>query len=338
MSRTIVRSMLASFALTALGVIWVVYSVGEPADLLVALELEPAHGLLAVGAILAAFAFAALRMSYVCRRMRFALRFRHALRIHLLSMFSAAVTPGGAGNTPAIALMLQHHGASGSAAWATGVAVFRADAVFHAWGLPFALVALFALGTIPGTRTWLLIGGATVVLTVLFAWILQFKLHWLRPVTGGLLRGPLLRFRRGGLRFVDGMLASNRLFAQAPLGWQVAVQGLTAGSWLAYFSVLYFLAEGLDVPLSWLESVAMQLVVVTTSVVVPTPGGSGFFELGISYFLIAEGGGESVPAVVLLWRILTFYSSFVFGPLLGGYVVAKRLQAPRARDAAPDTE
>ena len=333
MTRTIVRSMLVSLVLTAVGVVWVVYSVGEPSDLLVVLDLQPAFGILAVASALAAFSFAALRMVYVCRRMSFPLRFRHALRTHLLSMFSAAVTPGGAGNTPAIALMLQHHGASSSAAWATGVAVFRADAVFHAWGVPFALIGLFALGTIPPTRAWLLVGGVTLVATVLFAWILQFKLHWLRPVASRLLRGPLLRFRRAGIRFVDGTLGSDRLFAQAPLPWQVNVQVLTAASWLAYFSVLYFLALGLGVPLSWLEAIAMQLVVVTTSVVVPTPGGSGFFEVGVSWLLIAEGGGENVPAVVLLWRLVTFYSSFVFGPLLGGYVVAKRLQSAQAPHA-----
>ena len=334
MTRTIVRSMLVSLVLTALGVVWVVYSVGEPSDLLVVLDLRPLVGLLAIAAVMAAFSFAALRMVYICRRMSFRLRFRHALRTHLLSMFSAAVTPGGAGNTPAIALMLQHHGASTSAAWATGVAIFRADAVFHAWGVPFALAGLFALGTIPPTPTWILVGGATLAATALFAWILQFKLHWLRPIASGVLRGPLLRFRRAGLRFVDGMLGSDRLFAQAPLLWQINVQALTAASWMAYFSVLFFLALGLDVPLSWLEAIAMQLVIVTTSVVVPTPGGSGFFEVGISWLLIAEGGGENVPAVVLLWRLVTFYSSFVFGPLLGGYVLAKHLQAaeaPRAR-------
>jgi uncharacterized protein (TIRG00374 family) len=241
-------------------------------------------------------------------------------------MVSATVTPGGAGNTPAIALVLQHHGAESSAAWAVGVAIFRADAVFHAWGLPFALVALYVLGTIPSTGTWMIAGGAAILITAALAWLMQFKLHWLRPVTEAILRGPLLRFRRRGLRFMDDMLASDKVFAEAPARWQLAVQAYTAASWIALFSVLWFLARGLDVLVGPIEAIAMQLVVMTTSVLVPTPGGSGFFELGISYLLLAEGGGANVPAVVLLWRLITFYSTFVLGPLLGGYLVAQRLQ------------
>jgi hypothetical protein len=30
--------------------------------------------------------------------------------------------------------------------------------------------------------------------------------------------------------------------------------------------------------------------------------------------------------VVLLWRLVTFYSIFLLGPLLGGYLVTRRAQ------------
>lgn len=326
MKANIIRSLLVSLVLSAIGLAWIVFSVGEPSDLLVILELPPFYGTAAILATAAAFGLGGARLVFVCRRMDFSLRFRNAVRTHILGMFSATVTPGGAGNTPAIALVLQHHGASSSAAWAVGVAIFRADAIFHAWGLPFALVALYALGTIPSTGTWMIAGGAAIVLTSTLAWLMQFKLHWLRPIAETILRGPLLRFRRRGLRFIDDMLSSDKVFAEAPAWWQVSVQAYTAASWIALFSVLWLLARGLDVQVGPVEAIAMQLVVMTTSVLVPTPGGSGFFELGISYLLLAEGGGANVPAVVLLWRLITFYSTFVLGPLLGGYLVAQRLQ------------
>lgn len=326
MNANIIRSLLVSLVLSALGLAWIVWSVGEPSDLLVILELPAWYLTWAVIATATAFCVGGARLAYVCRRLDFSLRFLHGVRTHILGMFSATVTPGGSGNTPAIALMLQHHGADSSSAWAVGVAIFRADLIFHAWGLPFALVALYALGTIPSTGAWMIAGALAIAITAAIAWLMQFKLHWLRPITEWVMRGPLLRFRRGGLRFIDDMLASDKLFSEAPLSWQLIVQAYTAASWIALFSTLYFLAHGLDVPIGFIDALAMQLVVMTTSVLVPSPGGSGFFELGISYLLIAEGGKQNVPAVVLLWRLITFYSTFLLGPLLGGYVLAKRLQ------------
>lgn len=333
MKANVIRSLLISIVLSAIGLAWIVLSVGEPSDLLVMLELPPLHGLLAIVSTAGAFALGGARLVFVCRRLDFALRFRHAVRGHILGMFSATVTPGGAGNTPAIALVLQHHGADSSSAWAVGVAIFRADVIFHAWGLPLALATLFALGTIPSTGTWMIAGAAAIVVTTAIAWLMQFKLHWLRPITNAVMRGPLLRFRRRGLRFVEDMLASDKMFAEAPLAWQLSVQAYTAASWVALFTVLYILAQGLDVRVGLIDAIAMQLVVMTTSVLVPSPGGSGYFELGISYLLLGEGGGANVPAVVLLWRLITFYSTFVLGPLLGGYLVANKLQESDGRNA-----
>lgn len=329
MNAAVLRSMAISLVLTAAGVAWVVFMVGEPADLLIALELPALAWVFALAAAAAAFALGGVRLSYICRRMQVALAFRHGLRTHLLGMFSAAVTPGGAGHTPAIALMLQHHRVPPKAAWAAAVAVFRADTIFHAWGLPLALVALFGLGLLPRTGTWLAIGAVAIAFTVALAWIMQFKLHWLRPIVGTVLRGPLRRFRESGMRFVDGMLESDRTFAEAPLGWQIVVQALTALSWLAFFTVLWVLAVGLQAPISWLGAIGMQLLVVNVSVLVPTPGGSGFFEIGLSYLLIGEGGGANVPAIVLLWRLITFYSAFVIGPWLGGAVLGEHLKRRR---------
>ena len=322
----ILRSLLASLLLSGLGLAWILFEVGEPRDLLVALDLPPAFALFAVGAMVATFLFGGLRLQYVCHRLHLHLRLRHAVRTHILGMFSATVTPGGAGHTPGIALMLQHHGSTGGGAWAAGVAIFRADAIFHAWGLPLALATLYALGTVPRTPAWLAVGGSAIVITLALAYLLQFKVHWLRPIGSALLRGPLLRFRRPGMRFLEEMLRADRVFAGAPIGWQLGVQALTVGAWLSLFAVLYVLSRGLGIPLAFAGAAAIQAVVATTSILVPTPGASGFYELGISYLLLVKGGEASVPAVVLLWRLFTYYSVFLVGPMLGGYVLAKRVQ------------
>ena len=334
MTGTVVRSLLASLVLSAAGVAWILFQVGEPSDLLVALELPVVFALCALVAMASTFLFGGLRLRYVCGRLRLPLHLRHAVRTHILGMFSATVTPGGSGHTPAIALMLQHHGSSSSAAWAVGVAIFRADAVFHAWGLPLSLGALYALGTIPRSPAWLATGGVAIAVTLSLAWLMQFKVHWLRPIASGFLRGPLLRFRRRGLRFIDEMLTADRAFAGAPVSWQLGVQVLTACAWLSLFAVLFWLARGLAVPVTFVGAAAVQVVIATTSVLVPTPGASGFYELGVAYLLLAKGGDANVPAIVLLWRLVTYYSVFLIGPMLGGWVLAKRLQRKEPGDGS----
>lgn len=326
MKATVIRSLLASLLLSGLGLAWIVFAVGRPEDLLIVFKLPGTSAVAAIACMLATMAFGGLRLKFVCERSGLSLTFRHAARTHILGMFSATVTPGGSGQTPAIALMLQHHGASSSAGWAAGVAIFRADAIFHAWGLPAAVAILYGLGLIPSGTAWVWFGAVALVLTLAIAYLMQFKLHWLRPVTSSILRGPLLRVRRRGLRFIDEMLDANATFAEAPFAWQLGVQGLTLGSWISLFTVLFVLAQGLSIPLTLLGAIAIQIVISAAGVVVPTPGGSGFYELAISYLLIAKGGESNVPAVVLVWRLITYYSIFLIGPMLGGYVVAKLLQ------------
>ena len=327
MNRTVLRSLIVSMALSTLGLAWVVFRVGKVQDLGVIRELPWSFALAAVGGLLGAFAMAALRLRVLCGRLGHRLRLHHALRAHILGMFSATVTPGGSGSTPALALALQGQRLPPGVAWAVGVAVFGADAMFHTWGLPIALGLLYALGLYPQGPAWLALGALTVVLSAAVAYLVQFRLAWLEPIARWLLRGFLVRWRRRGLRFVETMLEANRLFKNAPAAFHMTLQAVTALSWISFFSILYFLARGLGLLVSLPALEAAQMVVTVMSTFVPTPGGSGFFELGISYVLIARGGGNVVPGVVLLWRLVTFYSIFLLGPLLGGYLVTRRISA-----------
>ncbi len=290
MNRAVLRSLVVSMVLSGLGLAWVVLHVGSVQDLAVVRRLPWSYGVAAVASLAAAFLFAALRLQTMCRRLGYRLRLRHALRTHILGMFSATVTPGGSGNTLAIALTLQRQGQPSGVAWAIGVSVFGADALFHTWGLPIALGVLYALGLYPRTPLLLGLALATLVIAALVAYVVQFRMAWLEPVARFVLRGPLIRWRRRGLRFVETMLASDSLFKSAPLRFHLLLQGLTALSWMSFFAILYFLAEGLGLPVTVIGVEAAQMVVTVMSTFIPTPGGSGFFEVGMSYLLIAKGG------------------------------------------------
>ena len=99
--------------------------------------------------------------------------------------------------------------------------------------------------------------------------------------------------------------------------------------------MLYFLLTGLGVRIDLLLALAGQTVVTVMGSFVPTPGASGFLEIVLSWFLVGRGSGEAGPVAVFVWRLLTFYSLFVLGPLLGGYLIVKQAAAAAGREGQP---
>lgn len=334
MKRPVLQALLVSLALSGAGMAFALWQVGGPRALLGLKDLAPVSLAAAALALLTSFLIAAARLVFVCRTLGFRVRLSHAFRAHVLGMFTAAVTPGGSGSIAGLALTLDVQGMQRAKSWAAALATMAADTAFHAWAMPASLVVLYGLGVYPRTPGWALLGTVVILLTVALAYVLLFKVVWLRPLFGFVLRGPLLRFRRRGMRFVDGFIESSQTFAAAPLWKHAVVQGLTACAWAAFFLVLYFLLRGLGVSIGVLLALAGQTVVAVMSTFVPTPGGSGFFEVVLSWFLVGNGSGQAGPAAVFAWRIITFYSLFILGPLLGGYLVVKQVGGAAAEAPA----
>ncbi len=330
MKRPVLQALLVSIALSGAGMAFALWRVGGPKALLKLGELTPQHVVFAVLALLASFAFASARLMFICHSLGYRLKVRHAVRAHVLGMFSAAVTPGGSGSIAGLALTLGVQGMDQTKAWAAALASMAADTTFHSWAMPASLIALYSLGVYPRTPLWAALGVIVIFLTMALAYVLLFKIVWLRPLLSYFLRGPLLRFRRGGMRFLDSFIATSQSLAAAPLWKHAIIQVLTAGAWAAYFMVLYFLLRGLGVSIGVWLALAGQTVAVVMSTFVPTPGGSGFFEVVLSWFLVGHGSGEAGPAAVFAWRLITFYSLFILGPLLGGYLIVKQVGAGAA--------
>lgn len=330
MKRPVLNALLISTLLSALGMGFALYSVGGPRALLRLGELSPAYLLLAALALLASFVLSATRLQFISRALGFKVKLPHAVRAHVLGMFSAAVTPGGSGSMPGLALTLGLQGMGHAKAWAAAIATLAADTTFHAWAMPLSLITLYGMGAYPRTPLWATLGVVTIVLTLALAYVLLFRVAWLRPILSGVMRGPLLRFRRKALRFADGFIASSQTLATAPLWQHAVIQLLTALAWTAYFMVLYFLLAGLGVRIDVWLALTGQTVVTVMSTFVPTPGASGFLEIVLSWFLVGRGSGEAGPVAVFVWRLLTFYSLFVLGPLLGGYLIVRQAAANAA--------
>jgi glycosyltransferase 2 family protein len=331
MLRRVIQALLLSLVFGVIGIALVFYfGKIRLEQLAIIRQLSPLFLGLAILALIVSFALAGLRLRHLCSRLNHRLKFRYAIRAHILAIFSATVTPGGSGSTPAMALMLQYQGLTSGQAWATSIAVFVADAIFHVWSLPLAIIFLRWQGIYPKGVIWTIGGILAIVLTALIAYILLFRLRWLIPMFRWLFRGALLRFRKRGLRFADSLLESSHYFTGASWGFYGLTQLYTLLSWFSFFCILTFLAKGLELHISAIASAAWQITTTTVSYFVPTPGGSGFFELGTSFLLLGRGNDNAVPAVLLIWRVMTFYLFFLLGPLLGGYLLLRRIgQSPQ---------
>jgi glycosyltransferase 2 family protein len=325
MWRRLTQAIVISILFGILGFALVFFRGGRPDQLLEVRKLSPTFLGLAILALLLSFLFAAFRLQHMCRKLKHKLKLRHALRTHILGIFSAAVTPSGGGSTPAIALSLQYQGLSSAQAWATGIALFVADAIFILWTLPIALIFLRVHHLYPNTIWWNLVAVIAVVITAFIAYVFIYRLQWLEPILRWILRGPLIRFRKGALRFVGSLLESNQIFTGASWGFYGITQLWTLLSWISFFFILTCLARGLNIAIPIIASEAWQLVVTALSFAVPTPGGSGFFEFATSVLLLDKGNNGAVPATLLIWRFLTFYLFFILGPILGGYILLKSM-------------
>lgn len=314
-----------SLLLSAVSLVIIGWSVGGVETFLAIRRLDPVQLLLATAALYASFALSAVRLQLICRLLGQAVRHRHALRAHLLGMFGSVVTPGGSGGAPAIAFTLDAQGLARARAWAAALATISADVIFYSWATPLSLAVLYSAGIYPRTPLWTALAVGGVAGTMLLAYLLIFRIDLLEPLARLALRGPLVTVRRRGLRFVQRFLEENEQLTGGKLSHLLLVQGLTALAWSSVFAVLLFVLRGLGVSLAPVVALAGQVVIMVITSIFPTPGGSGFLELALSWFLVRQGSSEVVTAAVFTWRLLTFYSLFLIGPMLGGYLIVRKV-------------
>lgn len=260
-----------------------------------------------------------------------------AVRAHVLGLLAAAVTPSGGGNAPAIALSLRRDGVPTAAAWSITVYTSVLDLLFFAWAIP---LAAWGLRDELGARLLglaLLLGAACLLL-----WYgLAHRQAALERLAARLFAlRPLRRWQRPAWRFVRRMnAATGRLTAASP--WRhLGLQALTALMHGALYAIFWGFAVALGTGLELLPTLALLLLVSVSSYVVPTPGGSGYLELAISWLFARRAPAGEVAAALVAYRAVGYYAAVLLGLPLGGAVLVKEAarHADRDGDADPDGE
>ncbi len=295
---------------------------------------------LVVGALLTGvnYLFGAARLTLLTRMTGQPVGFLRSLRAYTLGLLSAAITPGGSGQAPAVVLSLVRDGVPASRAWSVNVYIWVVDLFFLTWSVPIGLVALGHSTDLLGATSPVGLALALSVAFLMLNFVLAYRLHWIKAIVGPVMRLRFLRrWREPALDFLDRVAAATSEFSRRGIGLQVILHALTAGLYIATYLAFYIILVGLGDRPPLLPAIAAVQLPMVIAFIFPTPGGAGILEIAAASLFSAEGGGGSVAAAILAWRLLTYYSRYAIGPAAGGTVLVRRRRArvPRGIDVPP---
>ncbi|NLG07971.1 MAG: flippase-like domain-containing protein [Deinococcales bacterium] len=326
------RAVALSVVLGLAGLGLVLWWLGE--DLTSALSVPLWAYAVGLGLALANYLAGSVRLMLLARLDGDALAFGKALRAYSLGLFSAAITPGSAGQAPAMVLSLVADGVRASAAWSMAVRVWISDLIFLALTLPLSVLLLarstrLLRGYYPGV-----VAAGLFVGSLLVVWVLMYRMRWIKAAVGQLLRLPgTRRWRAKAVAFIGRIEQSGKTLWSAPLGAQLRLHLYTAVVYLSTYLTFYVVVAALRPNVPLLTTMAAAQVPMVAASFFPTPGGAGLLEV-LAASLVR---GEHTAAAVLAWRLLTYYLRMLVGPVLGAPVLAA-LRGTFAGGARPAEE
>jgi uncharacterized protein (TIRG00374 family) len=289
-------------------------------------HLDPALALVALGLLCGYWLLPAWRLKVLSRAQGHRLPFVTALFIHILGVFSSAVTPGGSGSAPAIATGFRRAGVPWGRGVGIAVQILVLDLVFFAWVLPVSLIYLLLIGFVTLPLQLVVLAFASGLVAVASAIVLgRYPRLAVRTFLWLARRPWLFRFRARLYAGARDYYRSGRLFMRISWRRWFSLQLLSALSWLSGFALLWLLVDlGHGLPL--VPTLAILTVATLLSYVVPTPGGAGFIEVAVGYGIAAHVTQSELATPLLLWRLGTFYLVFLLGPLATWLVLSGGLE------------
>jgi len=261
--------------------------------------------------------FYALRLRLLASFAGHKISFRLSLKSTLASNFLAAITPSSVGGEPLRIKILADDGMSYGSAAAVAVGERLLDSLFFVAALAFSLIFTSFF-----TGFGLRIGAIFLVLLILlltFLWELFVRpdriarlMRWAKRKTGNrpflvFLEQEIWLFREAGIELAKETLRRTPV-----------VIALTTLIWMSDFLVPSALLVGMGAKPSFLLSITAQIILAIIGLLPLTPGGSGVTELSMSYLYSMFVAPTLLGPLVMLWRIITYFSNIVVGAAFAG--------------------
>lgn len=314
----------------ALGLAATLWLLGED---LSSLGRVPASAIaIGVGLLVLNYLAASLRLRLLVRMAGHDLGLPACLRAYALGLFTSAVTPGSAGQAPAVVLSFSRDGVPASRAWSVNVYVWVLDLVFLAYSVPISLLLVGRSMSVVRIDRPEYLAVAVALGTAALIWVLVFRLRWLSTLLNATFRLRWLRrWRHSVLDFTTRLESAAGDLRGGTLVERFTLHGLTAVVYLSTLVTFWVMVHAVNPRAALLPTMATAQVPTVLAAFFPTPGGAGILEV-FTASLMRAGSARDVAAAILGWRLITFYSRFIIGPALG----AARASLRREGGDAPD--
>ncbi len=273
-------------------------------------------------------------------------RFKDSVRVTMIGQFFHSITPFAGGGEPVQAYVMVKDGVKpGFAASIFVVKTFVHQALIVGYGIVAYIFygGVFA-SRIPEFNYFFLSGLAINAAFLVFVILLLYRGHSARKI--------MLFFARllSGLKLVKNISALERrieteletfrggaMIIKKDKRQLASLTILQITQFTFLFLITYFIQLAVEsFRVSPLEVIASQSMIVLLSLIVPTPGATGGVE-GLSYMFYGMFFTKSfIIPVILIYRLLSYYSSVIFGGLFALFAPEKPLK--HAVEGADDPE
>jgi len=263
----------------------------------------------------------ALRIKVLVRSLGKRISFLRSMKVVLVNVLAASVTPSNAGGEPVRIKMLNDYGLSGGDATAVVVGERVSDAIFLLSMLPILIIYFgFSLSGLIGD---LLIGAFVLLsLSLIFIAIIVWKHKSvekiitkfdfiLRPfVKSKVKRFQLIeKIKEEFLNFKDGM----KILVMRNKFYFILVIMLSAILWLSDFVVFSIILLSFHQNPIWIYSFLAQIIIVLLTIIPISPGGSGLVEFASAILYSPFIKKDVIGIVILMWRFVVFYLNIIVG-------------------------
>ena len=256
------------------------------------------------------------------------LTFRQLFRIRMLYEFTSAVTPSAAGGSSLEVIFIHREGIKISRATAMTILALFLDELLMIVLFP-VLLMLIPYGELFTSEGYFQYG-------YLWAFIIGYamKFVWVTLLFIGLFCKPsifvkivgavcslkfLRRYRFRALRTAVEIRQCAHEFKHETRGWWARLVGSTMGIWIFRFLIAN-MAIMIFNSLSAADNLmcfARQYILGIVTMIVPTPGGSGFAEVMFGDFLVEYITQiMSIVVITSIWRLFTYYYYLVAGVII----------------------
>lgn len=249
----------------------------------------------------------------------------------MLWELASALTPSVVGGSAVAVLILRRDGMRWGKSLATVFATALLDEAFYLIAVPLVFGVSWLTGHLIFPEIPLEIAAAEWGLPTLFWMAYAFIGLLTITMLYGLVLQPaathrfLRRVSRGRAmnrwasrinQWADDLLEASITIRNAPSGYWTRGFTATCISWTARFLTLNMVLLIFYPQVEHAAVLARQLILWLMLSVSPTPGSSGAAELGVPAFVGDLTGLTYIAAVVILWRLVTYFIYLVIGALV----------------------